>query len=95
MQPNILLGAGSAKADIEHGRGVLSLEERRRYAERIWPPGQEPHRDPITGARGHYGSGICRGVFWDWSKLRAEWVYNYTAVVEAEQKEADSWSCRH
>jgi hypothetical protein len=88
-----LLGGSSARADIQRGT-VLTEEQRLEHANKLWPSSGKGGVQRFTdGAIGHYGSGEYP-TFYVWRELRAEWVRDYSAVIECEAMEAEAWSCR-
>ena len=88
---NITLGGSSARADIQRGT-VLTYDQRIAYARKLWPPSGQGGVRNRHGEIGHYA--MNGDTFYKWSDLRAEWVCDYTAVIEREEQEASHWACR-
>ena len=88
IEKHLTLGGSSARADIERGTVLETIEARQADADKLWPRGQGRLNSGIPGTEGHPS---MDGKSWFvWEDLRREWVEDYTAVIEAyKQKGSD------
>lgn len=73
----ITIGASAARGDIFRG-SVMTEDEARAYARRLWPPGEAPER---TGTLDEGHGTMIPGGFFVWRVLRDDFVRDYMRTI--------------